>query len=402
MIGLSTVVVIVFAALALMTLAGAARFVAALREDVEIHEPLPPALVVLPLRGVDAGLTATLQQLSAQEYPRYQVRVIVDSAADPAYTVALDAFRSVPAERGCVDVLRDRQSSCSLKCSALVQATADLPVDVQVVVLVDSDGCTGPDWLAALATPLMRRGVGLAFGNRWYRPTQSWGSVARYLWNAYAVVAMYFVKSPWGGSMAIRRGAFEDAAVREKWSRAVVDDASIRNAIVQSGWNIAFAPKVIAVGDGSCRLAEVFDFVVRQLAWTRLYLNSWLIIFWGTILIVGCVLTALILIVAMTVRGHPGTAVSLGGSLAAYVGALVTALFWIDYAIVIPSAQVRWTARSLTRVLVAIPLTVAIHVAAVFAATWKRRFTWRGVTYLVKKPWDVRWKTEEPTPGQSL
>jgi cellulose synthase/poly-beta-1,6-N-acetylglucosamine synthase-like glycosyltransferase len=48
--------------------------------------------VVLPLRGADPSLEACLKGLFAQDYPAYQVRIVIDSADDPAQTLVARAL----------------------------------------------------------------------------------------------------------------------------------------------------------------------------------------------------------------------------------------------------------------------------------------------------------------------
>ena len=50
-------------------------------------QPLPEIAVLLPLRGADPSLEACLKGLLAQDYPTYQVHIVIDSAEDPAQAV---------------------------------------------------------------------------------------------------------------------------------------------------------------------------------------------------------------------------------------------------------------------------------------------------------------------------
>src|SRR5438034_3502070 len=51
------------------------------------NDELPRVVVVLAVRGADPSLTACLQGLLEQDYPHYQIRIIIDSAEDPAWTL---------------------------------------------------------------------------------------------------------------------------------------------------------------------------------------------------------------------------------------------------------------------------------------------------------------------------
>src|SRR4029079_10346362 len=93
------------------------------------HEPktpplpdakLPKAAVIMTLRGADPFLDRTLQGLTQLDYPRYDIRIVVDHKDDPAW----DMVHRIIAERGCknvkVEELRDRLTTCSLRMSSLV------------------------------------------------------------------------------------------------------------------------------------------------------------------------------------------------------------------------------------------------------------------------------------------
>src|SRR5690348_1944671 len=48
---------------------------------------LPCVVVVLPIRGADPSLAACLRGLLNQDYPRYELRIIIDSLEDPAWSL---------------------------------------------------------------------------------------------------------------------------------------------------------------------------------------------------------------------------------------------------------------------------------------------------------------------------
>ena len=46
-------------------------------------QPLPEIAVLLPLRGADPSLEACLKGLLAQDYPTYQIHIVIDSDGRP-------------------------------------------------------------------------------------------------------------------------------------------------------------------------------------------------------------------------------------------------------------------------------------------------------------------------------
>src|SRR5438445_469746 len=57
-----------------------------------ITEPCPNVAVILCLRGVDPSLDGCLHGLLNQDYPRYQVRIVVDCIEDPAWQKVHDTL----------------------------------------------------------------------------------------------------------------------------------------------------------------------------------------------------------------------------------------------------------------------------------------------------------------------
>src|SRR5205807_1146701 len=144
--------------------------------------PLPSVTVILPLRGADPSLARCLHGLLHQDYPRYAVRIVVDSPDDPAWgkvqeLLALGYPGHVDVRE---EVLKHRRPTCSLKVSAQLQAVADLDERTEVAVLLDADSVPAADWLRALVAPLADPSVGACTGVRWYAPANAdWGGLVR-------------------------------------------------------------------------------------------------------------------------------------------------------------------------------------------------------------------------------
>ena len=114
----------------------------------------PKAAVVLCLRGRDPFLEKCLELLLAQDYPDYQLQVVVDSRQDPAWEVAQALVERYGAERVHIETLDDRRDTCSLKCSSVTQAIERLDGSFQIAALVDADTMPHATWLRDLAAPL--------------------------------------------------------------------------------------------------------------------------------------------------------------------------------------------------------------------------------------------------------
>ena len=134
---------------------------------------LPKAGVVISLRGADAGLQNCLRGLLDQDYPDYNVEIVVDSERDPAWQIAQAAIREAAVrktrgERAKGRALVFRQPTCSLKCSALIQAVGEFDESHAVIAFCDADVVPHCTWLRELVGPLLDPAVGATTGNRWY------------------------------------------------------------------------------------------------------------------------------------------------------------------------------------------------------------------------------------------
>lgn len=142
----------------------------------------PHALVMLCLRGTDPFLKKCLLGALKQDYPLYEVRIVVDSPDDPARAVVNEVLKETKATNVRVENLQFQRSGCSLKCSSIRQILDSLEPEIEIVAQLDADTIVHSSWLRELATALQPDDVGLATGNRWYMPTDpSLGSIVRYI-----------------------------------------------------------------------------------------------------------------------------------------------------------------------------------------------------------------------------
>lgn len=146
-------------ATALLAARAVRRFAVGLA-DTPPPPALPPASVLKPLHRAEPGLAGNLGTALRQDYPSgYEVLFAVADPADPAATVAEAAMAAHPDTPA--RLLRDpRQHGSNRKVSQLVNMTA--AAAHPVLVAVDADMRTPPQWLARVVTPLADPGVGVA------------------------------------------------------------------------------------------------------------------------------------------------------------------------------------------------------------------------------------------------
>ncbi len=227
---------------------------------------LPPATVIVPVKGEDAGLRENLAALASLDYPDYELIVAAHSAADiPA---------DVLPERVKVVLARGGSERASEKVQNLAAAVAAARHTSTVYAFADSDARVTAGWLRALVAPLHEPGVGASTGYRWYMPEAAglW-SLLRAVWDGVSLGVLGPGDNPfaWGGSMAVRKDVFFDAAILEAWKTAISDDYALSGAVHRAGLRIAFAPGALAPGHEGITAGRFFKWARRQLLITRAY-----------------------------------------------------------------------------------------------------------------------------------
>jgi cellulose synthase/poly-beta-1,6-N-acetylglucosamine synthase-like glycosyltransferase len=258
--------------LALLSLRGERKRAAYVAAQLAEAPPasLPPATVIVPVKGVDHGLRENLAALAAQDYPDYELIVAAQCAADipagvlPAHVRVVLAHAAEPSTGE--KVLNLRTAVRFARKSSLLFAFAD------------SDGLVSRTWLRALAAPLATSPadarVGASTGYRWYAPDPpDFWSLLRSVWDA--VIAGTFGPGSnafaWGGSMAIRREVFQAVRVPDFWRDTVSDDFALSEAVRSAGFRIVFAPGAMAVSTAPATGREFLAWARRQLTITRVY-----------------------------------------------------------------------------------------------------------------------------------
>lgn len=266
----------------------------------------PKTAVILSVRGCDPSLEKNLVGLLQQDFEDYQVVVVVDHQSDQAWSVAHHVKSEFDTDhRLKILELQGPLNSCSLKCSAIVQALENLADDVEVVVLVDADVVPHREWLLQATNPLADPFVGVVTGNQWFEPNiPSAGSLFRSLWNAGALVPTAAFANPWAGTCAMRLKDINQTNLVETWKSSIVDDGPIRKAFEPLGKQIVFNPELIMVNRENCTVGYVDQYVPRMLRWSRMYEKTFVNTFIHMLLLVGALLTTVGLTIAGLIVGN--------------------------------------------------------------------------------------------------
>ena len=229
-------------------------------------QDLPPATVIVPVKGYDEGLRENLAALASLDYPDYEL-IVAANRADDIPSGVLPARVKVVLANG----LSPESSGKIQNLLAAVRASRKRST---VFAFADSDGRPAPGWLRALATPLAEPGVGAVTGYRWFLPDPpDFWSLMRGVWDAVAAGTLgagdnRFV---WGGAMAIRKEFFFEARVPDFWQGALSDDYALSAAVHAAGQTIAYAPGALTPSREHITVFRFFGWIRRQMAITRIY-----------------------------------------------------------------------------------------------------------------------------------
>jgi cellulose synthase/poly-beta-1,6-N-acetylglucosamine synthase-like glycosyltransferase len=234
---------------------------------------LPPAVVILPVRGVDPGFDENVRAILRQTYPKYRLLVVSDDPADPA----ADRVRVIAAEsrRVPVSVVVAETTGLPGKVNAVRSGLQHLQPTDEVVVFADSDIRPAPDWLRQLVQPLADSTVGVATGFRWYvPPTPTFWSLVRTEWNAVSANVLFDPRRAfaWGGSSAVRSDHLPALRLEDRWRNVLSDDLVLTHAVREAGLKIAFVPgALVPTFEGATR-ATCLEWCLRQMTMATLYL----------------------------------------------------------------------------------------------------------------------------------
>lgn len=356
----------------------------------------PKAAVILCLRGKDPFLDECIEALLGQDYPDYEVHVVIDHASDPARSVVETCVNRLEATNIQVEILENRRDTCSLKCSSLLHAMGRIGDSREVVALLDADTSPHPTWLRELVAPLLEEGVGAATGNRWYMPSNpSIGATVRYFWNTFAIVHMVWLRIAWGGSLAIKMDVIRNTNLLDAWGRAFCEDTMLYSSLRKQGLRLEFVPSLIMINREDCDPGSYFRWVGRQLLTARLYHPRWNAVVLHGLLsaILPVAVLAMCAVAVMTQNWRIAAGVIVASVL---YGVLLLLLLWpleacVRGVVARRGEPTAWmTSQFYFSCIWALPLLQILYPLALASTLSMRRVEWRGVEYRIDGPWRIR------------
>ena len=350
----------------------------------ETSRPLPDfqpfVSVIAPGRGLEPGLIENLRTLVTQDYPRYEVLFVFDSADDPAIKI-VDELRNT-ATVATRTIIAGPATDSGQKVHNLRVAVNEIDAESEVLVFVDTDARPTKHWLRQLVAPLADETLGASTGYRWFVPER--GGIAsrlRSVWNASVASALGSDTAKnfcWGGSTAIRRTTFTRLNVGERWRGTVSDDFTITHVLKEAKLPIHFTPNCLVASVGDCDFKELIEFTTRQIKITRVYApHLWLPLLLGSALFAIAFFGGLILIGVHS----RSSAVYVFVSIIFAFGALKS---FIRFRAI--SQVLQTSLRDLVAHIFLWPIASLLYLYNAIAAGFSRRINWRGITYELKSP----------------
>lgn len=359
-------------------------------------EKLPKTAVILCLRGADPFLHNCLRSLLQQNYPQYDLKLIIDSQEDPALKIASETINELGATNVQINILRAVRYNCSLKCSSLIQAVSDLDNAYPVIAFIDADTVVHPNWLRELVTPLLDDKVGLTTGNRWYVPTGNyWGSLVRYSGNVSTVVQMFLFQIPWGGTLAIKTEVLNRIKLLDKWGEVLTDDMLLHKLIKQQKLQIKFIPSLLMLNQEESSLSNLLESLKRLIISSKLYHPGWLAIIseaYSSIIVPNLVI---IIIFYLLLQSQWYAGFLLFSSYISYTIGLVLLMLLMEVSIhhILHNQGKKIPKLSpliILKMLIAIPFTQWIYGLIIISSLWTSSITWRGITYRIQGRENIR------------
>jgi len=356
-----------------------------------VDPDLPFATIFAPCRGIDRQFAENVRRLFYQNFPKYEILFIVDSKEDAAVPAIEAAIREFSSDTVSARLLiAPKAAGSSQKIENLLFAVPEADERSKVFAFVDSDASTAPDWLASLASAAIKPGVGAATGYRWLiSENGKLGSELSSVWNGSVASALgpnTKTNFCWGGSMAIRREAFEQLDVRTRWKGVLSDDFALTKAVHDAGLKVEFVPRALCASFEHQTFGEMLEFTTRQMKITRVYSSHlWLLSMFGSTLFCGVMIASIAILVSSGISSLPFIA-------AVLTLALVT-IFTLAKAIIrlravrfaLQEHEADLAKQWLPQCIYAF-VTPPIFLANTLFALFSRRINWRGTVYELKSP----------------
>ena len=347
----------------------------------------PQFAVLMPMRGSDPFLDEAILSVLDQDYPDFQVHIIIDHPDDPALKVVQETIEKRNTDHVRISFLEDKLDSCTLLNSAVCQFIANLDDSTELVLVSASDMIIPKNWLREAAIAMQDPTVGATVGNRWYMPrVGKFGSLVRYIWNTAANTSMWRFQGIWSGAMALRVTDIHRLGLPKIWSRSFCEDASTPEPLLAAGLKLKFVPQLVAINREEISVRGNFHFTRRQLFLTYMHhpKGLWMIFDSVPLSIISLVTLGLLAVSIFLnnaqAAAYAGTALVISSSLLGLV--ILITEFFVRRMMKLRGEKTE--PISLSSVLLFAPAYLVCQIQYLYVipyALFQRQVVWRGITY---------------------
>ncbi len=362
----------------------------------------PPAVIIMPIKGIDRDLPGCIAGLCNQRYPDYRVIIVLESEDDPAFPVVQGELAKHPGREAQVMIAGQAGPNEGQKIHNqrhVLQRLLPTLDDDDIIAFADSDAIPGPQWLMNMIARLATPRVGVTTGYRWMAPDPSKPVT---LWSHLGSVINGSIASmhrpndtdqAWGGAMAMRVSTARRGDLLGQLAGALTDDYPITRMCNQLGLIVRYVPRCLAATPVDFTLRSLWTFARRQYLITRIYVPS---IFWFSFSMVTLWLIGLAAAVSAVIIGLHREA---AWQWAAPLGAMIAVFLLNQLRARYRTATIRaafgqeMVERLRTTLLIdrwLTPVWMLLHWLIILSALLGNRFTWRGYRYQLDGPRNVR------------
>jgi ceramide glucosyltransferase len=232
--------------------------------------PLAPAVLLVPVCGIEANAHKIWQALCEQDYPEYEVLFGVRDPADPAIPILQDLEATFPGRAKFV--LCPEIRGVNLKINTLMQLLE--MTRHELVVFVDSDVQVGPDYLKTVTAPLANPQTGLVTCAYICKYAKTLGAALASLGRAIDFIPSVLVarrmddglQFAMGATIATRRSVLNALPDYPTLVNRIGDDYHIGNMVARAGYRVELSEYVVEIDISTETVQQTY---ARELRWSR-------------------------------------------------------------------------------------------------------------------------------------
>jgi hypothetical protein len=206
---------------------------------------------------------------------------------------------------------------------------------------------------------------------------------------------MVFYRYPWGGCLAMKAELAAIPEFRERLQQSFGNDTLFYSLARSAGMKMDFHPGMILVNREQIGFSDFYNWMSRQIVYSRLYHPSWPMLF-ATGLTTGIVIGMAFFINLINIWFQDwGSVAALSSMLVLYWLVWMNHLFQMDRRIGRMISQrgeaTRWrTVGDTIKIILIAPLVPFVFMAGLVYASTMKSVRWRDTDYEIKGPFDVR------------